>query len=344
MAKNILEQTKNSKLLTSQKIKILFLFSLALVAVFLFSLTIGSVNVGFSEVVSALFGDLHSENALIITQIRLPRVALAIAVGGGLSVAGAVLQSVLKNPLAEPYVLGISGGGTFAALLSMLLGFSFFFTQLFAFAGALFVTAFILYLGSKMRTGFQPTTILLSGVMIGAFFGAAILITVTLMRENLQTALFWIVGTLSFAKPAHSYYAFYVSGFLSFLIFLRGYRLNLIAMENSDEQTLGINMNRERLILLGLSGILTGALVSVSGVIGFVGMIVPHIIRNKFGFDNRFVLPFSFLGGAILLLASDTLARTIILPGELPVGAITAFFGTPVFIWLIKKREYGFSF
>ncbi len=323
--------------------KILFLFTAALLLVSAFALSVGSVSISFSDLLALLQGGGNENYKAILFDIRLPRILAAIAVGGGLSVAGAVLQAILKNPLAEPYILGVSGGGTFAALLSMLFGLSFYFTQLFAFGGSLAVIAVVIALGGKTKNPFNSTTLLLTGVMIGAFFGAAILIVLTLMRENLQTAVFWIVGSLSFVEPDSSYYVFLFALFVSLFLSFRGYRLNLIALGDEAAETLGVDLNGERTLLLAASGILTGGLVAVSGVIGFIGMIVPHLVRNKFGFDNRLTLPLSFLLGGSVLLLADTFARTVILPAELPVGAITAFFGAPLFVWFLKKKDYYFS-
>ncbi len=322
-------------------VKILFAFFVLLVVSFM-ALAFGSVEIGFWELVRILLGEKSGTFETVVWEIRLPRVLLAIAVGGGLSVAGAVLQAILKNPLAEPYVLGISSGGTFGALLAMLLGLSFTYTQFFAFIGALLVIGFVLSFSSKFNGGFKPVTVLLSGVMLGAFFGAAILILLTLMKENLQTAVFWLIGTLSFAEPTSGFYAIAFSVLISLIIFAKAYRINLIAADDGSS-AVGINLVRERFVLLALTGVLTGGLVAISGVIGFIGMLVPHLVRNKFGFDNRVVLPLSFLIGAVLLLVSDTFARTVILPAELPVGSVTALFGAPVFIWLLRKKDYYFS-
>ncbi len=323
--------------------KILLVSALILLALVFLALGVGSVDLTWREIFSALFGDTNAKVNAVVLQIRLPRILLAIAVGGGLSVAGAVLQSILKNPLAEPYILGVSSGGTFGALVSMLLGFSFFFTQLFSFVGSLIVIALILFLSNEKKVAFNHVGVLLAGVMIGAFFGAAILIVLTLTRENLQTAVFWLVGSLSFAEPSSSYYVFAFASALVFFLSLGGYKLNLIAMENAQGEISGVNIKVARLTFLAATGVLTGALVSVSGVVGFIGMIVPHLVRNKFGFDNRAVVPISFFAGGALLLIADTIARTVILPAELPVGAITAFFGAPVFIWILKKKDYYFS-
>ncbi len=322
--------------------KIALLYLILLIVLALGSLFLGSVSFDFRTIFSALLGEKNAANSIIF-ELRLPRVLLAIAVGGGLSVAGTVLQSILKNPLAEPYILGISSGGIFGTLLAMLLGLPFFISQIFSFSGSLLVIAIIFFIVLKFKSGFNSVTLLLSGVMIGAFFGALILIILTLMRENLQTALFWLVGTLSFADASQSYYAFVFAVLLSIIISLFGYRLNLIAIGDEKNEAIGINLKNVRITLLILTGILTGGLVAVSGIIGFIGMIIPHIVRNKYGYDNRVVLPISFLVGAIVLLISDTVARIVILPAELPVGAITAFFGAPVFIWFLKKKDYYFT-
>ncbi len=158
------------------------------------------------------------------------------------------------------------------------------------------------------------------------------------MRENLQTAVFWLIGSLSFASGGISIYILFFSVSLSVLLSLMGYRLNLISIGEEEAGTLGINVKRTKNIALLLSGVLVGGLVSVSGVIGFIGLLVPHFVRMKFGFDNRFVIPLSFFAGAALLLFSDTIARTIILPAELPVGALTALIGAPIFIYLLRKN------
>ncbi len=318
------------------RVLLLSFFILCLLA--FFALFFGSIPTSLEQLVGALIGKDHSTLSEIILKIRLPRVMLAIAVGGGLAVSGAVLQAILKNPLAEPYILGVSGGGTFGAMVSFLFGLSFVLTQIFSFIGALFVIFLILGLSNSNKRVMNSDSLLLSGVMVGAFFGAAILIILTLMRENLQTAVFWLIGSLSFANANTTFYVLAFSVSLSAVLSFMGYRLNLISMGEDEVVTLGINVNSVKNVALVISGFLVGGIVSVSGVIGFVGMLVPHLVRSKFGFDNRFVIPISFFAGAALLLISDTIARTIILPGELPVGAITSLIGAPIFIYLLRKR------
>ena len=309
-----------------------------LIALSAIALLFGSVHTGIADLAEAFGRENRNTISDIILNVRLPRVLLAVAVGGGLGAAGAVLQAILKNPLAEPYILGVSGGGTLGAMISFFFGFSFIFTQLFSFAGALFVIFLLLKLSNSKSGVISSNSLLLSGVMLGAFFGAAILILLTLMRENLQTAVFWLIGSLSFAGGESSLYILIFSVFLSIILTMMGYRLNLISMGEEEAATLGINVNSTKNWALVVSGVLVGGIVSVSGVIGFVGLLVPHFVRMLFGFDNRFVIPLSFFGGSALLLISDTIARTVILPGELPVGAITALIGAPVFIYLLRKN------
>ena len=181
------------------------------------ALLFGSVKTDFHQLFAIFFGDNNSTLSDIIFKIRLPRVLLAIAVGGGLGTAGAVLQAILKNPLAEPYILGVSSGGTFGAMISFLVGLSFIWTQLFSFVGALFVIFILLQLSNKKGRLVSSSSLLLTGVMLGAFFGAAILIFLTLMRENLQTAVFWLIGSLSFASAANSFYILVFSIILSYI-------------------------------------------------------------------------------------------------------------------------------
>ncbi len=320
-----------------KKFMIFLFLSLGLLFLVAFSsLFFGSVEFSYSDFLS-IFRENPTKNAQIILLLRFPRILSAIAVGGGLAVAGSVLQVILKNPLAEPYILGISSGGTFGALISFWLGLSFAFTQFFSFIGAMIIILLLFLISSKnhLRT---PTNFLLFGVMIGAFFGSSILIILLLMKENLQTAIFWLVGTLSFINSEKTYFVMIFSFSLSAIIFLGSFKLNLLASNDEHIRTLGINKNRLENIFIILTTVLVGGLVSVSGVIGFVGMIIPHIVRIFVGYDNRYVIPMSFIWGGILLLIADSFARTIILPSELPVGAITAIFGAPIFIYLLRKN------
>ncbi len=319
-------------------LKILFLFA-ATVLVCLLSLSIGSVNIPVSQIIRALLGGETDSLVLqIIFQIRLPRILLALAVGGGLSVAGTVFQSILINPLAEPYILGISSGGTFGAVLSFLLGMSFFGTQIFAFAGA-GVVVLMVFILSKRYGEIEPNTLLLTGIMIGAFFSAATLFMLTMLQDNLKNAVFWIMGNLSLASADSVSYVLPVTIIVSFLLSLNGQKYNVLSLGDESARHLGVNVRYIKNFTYVFTSLMIGAIVSVSGIIGFVGLLIPHICRLVFGIDNRIIIPVSFFIGASYLVIADTLARTLIAPGEFPVGTITALIGAPIFIYLMKRRS-----
>jgi len=302
------------------------------------ALFIGSVHISISDFFDVIFSQSGSNTfKTILFDIRLPRIVLAFAVGGGLSVAGETFQAILMNPLAEPYILGISSGGAFGAVLSFLIGASFFVTQIFSFSGALIVIAIVFVLGKRFGE-LEPNTLLLTGVMVGAFLSALILIMISLLNESLRSAIFWLMGNLSNASSGTSYYILIVTVIISLLLILNSNKYNILALGTETAQHLGVNTKFVRNYTYILSSILVGAIVSVSGVIGFVGLLIPHICRTVFGPDNRVVLPASFFAGAAFLIFADTFARVIISPAELPVGAITALFGAPVFIYLLRKK------
>lgn len=303
------------------------------------ALCIGSVPISLSEMFSALFGGGGSETAnQIIFEIRLPRILLAIAVGGGLSVVGAVFQAILMNPLAEPYILGISSGGAFGAVLSFLIGTAFFGTQIFAFAGALLVV-FLVFMFGKRFGEIEPNHLLLSGVMIGSFFAAAILLMMNLLNDSLRPVVFWLMGNLSTAGKYPVYFVFPVTVIISFILMTNAHKYNVMALGQDNARYLGVNVKFVNNLTYILSSFLVGSIVSVSGIIGFVGLLIPHLCRLLFGVDNRIVIPASFFIGASYIIIADTAARTVIAPAELPVGAITALIGAPVFVYLMKRKS-----
>lgn len=300
----------------------------------------GSVDISFGEMINLLIGKApESPHAQIVYNIRLPRILLALAVGGGLSVAGAVFQAILINPLAEPYILGISSGGTFGVILSLLLGLSIFAMQLMGFAGALLVILIVFMLGKRFGE-LDPNTLLLTGVMVGAFFSALILLMITMLDDSLRTAVFWLIGNLSLAKPDSVYTVLPVSIVTSFILWMNGFKYNILSLGDENAKHLGVNTKKIKSITYITASVMVGSIVSVSGIIGFVGLLVPHVCRMLFGVDNRIIIPASFLIGASYLIIADTAARNIISPAELPVGAVTALLGAPVFIYLLRKRFY----
>jgi len=301
-------------------------------------LSSGPVKIGIGDLLATFFSNNANQTfSQIIFEIRLPRILYAIAVGGGLSIAGAVFQAILMNPLAEPYILGISSGGTFGAVLSFLIGASFIGTQLFSFTGAIIVMIIVFLLGKRFGE-LEPNVLLLTGVMVGAFFSAAILLMMTLLNDSLRTAIFWLMGNLSIADKANLKFVLPITLIVSFILVLNSNKYNLLSLGADSAKQLGVNIKLFRNVTYLLTSLMIGALVSVSGIIGFVGLLIPHISRMIFGVDNRIVLPASFFLGASYLILCDTLARTIISPSELPVGAVTAIIGAPVFVYLLRKR------
>ncbi|MBI2619184.1 MAG: iron ABC transporter permease [Ignavibacteriales bacterium] len=312
---------------------------LILVAVSFLSLSLGASPVGVADVWSVATGGETDETVrIIVLQLRLPRLFLAIVVGAGLSIAGAALQSLLRNPLAEPYILGISSGGTAGAFLAVTigLGFASLTTPLFSFAGSGLVMLLVYSLGH--RRGFlDPNALLLSGVMVGAFFNALILMAVAIFHQELRTAYLWLLGNLSSADGSTVMVVGPLILVAGLVLVSQSRALNLIATGDESAKQFGINVELVRRVSYVGASLITGLAVSASGVIGFVGLLVPHVCRLLFGSDNRIVMPASILVGATFLVGCDILSRLLLAPTEIPVGAITAALGAPIFIYLLKR-------
>jgi iron complex transport system permease protein len=317
------------------------LLTAVLVLCVVVSLAVGSVGVPLQHVVSACtgLGDATETERAIVLAIRLPRVLLAIVVGAGLSVAGAILQAILRNPLAEPYILGISSGGTMGMVLvaATTTGTGLLAGPAGSFAGSALVMILV-YVLARRQGRLDPYTLLLSGVMVGAFFNAAVLLTFALYNQELRNAFLWLMGNLSGARMESLWLTtpLMLLGVLVAAIDARRY--NLIATGEETAAQLGVHVHALRKRTYIVASLITGVVVSVSGVIGFVGLIVPHVCRMLFGPDHRVLLPSSLLLGGAFLLLADTLARTIMAPVEIPVGAVTAALGAPVFVYLLRRR------
>ncbi len=326
----------NKQLNFSKYILINFILLGLLIITFIVSILIGQTSIPLNDFFNSLF--TNSIYTQIIYEIRIPRVLFAIFVGGGLSISGAVFQSLLLNPLAEPYILGISSGATFGAVLSFIIGLTFIGTQIFSFIGALLVIALV-YLFGKRFGELEPNQLLLSGVMIGAFFSAGILLLMLLLNDSLRMAIYWLIGNLSLAKKENLIFIIPVTFIVTIFLIANSYKYNLLSLGEETAHQLGLNVNKLKNISYIFVSILIGTLVSVSGIIGFVGLIIPHICRMLFGTDNRIVFSASFFIGAIYLTIADTIARSIFAPIEIPVGAITALIGAPIFIYLLRKKS-----
>jgi len=282
---------------------------------------------------------------LVVTDVRLPRILTSAIVGGGLAVAGGVFQAILLNPLADPYTLGISSGAAFGASLVLLLTIvgitipAWVSVPVFAFTGAI-GTLFAVFSLASSDTRLSSNTLILSGVIVASILSAGIGFIKYLADEKVGIIIFWLMGSFvgkSWSDVALTS-AFTLPGLL--VIFYYSRDLNIMALGPRTAQTLGIETEKTRKILLVWASLITAIGVSVSGIIGFVGLIVPHLLRHLFGPDNRLLLPACFFGGAILLLWADTITRAL-LPSEIPIGILTSLIGGPFFCYIFRKRQQG---
>jgi iron complex transport system permease protein len=329
-----------SPLTLKRTLSVLATLMILLVLVFILGLSVGSVSIPFGHVVGALLGrdDVPDTARTILLSIRLPRLLLAIIVGAGLSVAGVVFQALLRNPLAEPYVLGISSGGTVGAILaiSLSLGAANFTTPLASFVGSAAVMLLVYSIGHR-RGQLDTYTLLLAGVMVGAFFNAAILLIIAVFNQELRNAFLWLMGNLSGASMDSILVILPFMVAAIAVLFVQARRFNLISTGDETAMELGVDVTRIKRLSYVLASLLTGLTVSVSGVVGFVGLIIPHICRMLFGPDHRLLLPASLVLGAGFMITADILSRTLLAPSEIPVGAVTAAIGAPLFVYLLRK-------
>ncbi len=302
-------------------------------------LAIGGVHLSMSEVWAGLLGgDPHAEASIIVRQIRLPRVILAALVGAALAVSGTVLQALLRNPLADPYVLGISSGAALGAILALYVGGRLAAASpLMAFGGAVVTIAWVYLLGRRGGR-LASYTLLLAGVITASFLSALILFILTLLStRDVRGIAFWLMGDLSVVTDVQLRVLVPVIVFSIVGTYWFAKDLNILLLGEQEAAHLGVNVVRVETATFLLASLLTGMAVSVSGAIGYLGLLVPHLGRMVVGSDHRTLLPTAALGGAIVLVVSDTLARTVISPAELPVGAVTAVAGAPVFIYLLRR-------
>jgi ABC-type Fe3+-siderophore transport system permease subunit len=313
-----------------------------LIAVLLIASVLGSQRLPLIGSLCALTGNtncgLSPEQQAILMDLRLPRILLAGAVGMCLASAGAGYQALLRNPLAEPYLLGISNGaavGTMTALVFF--GAHEWSRPVLAFAGALAAT-FVVYQLARGRAGASPERLILAGVIVTTFLGSAIVFITTLMdATRIRSFTFWLLGDLSGTTSSLLSVAI-IAGAIGVAVLIANARgLNLMMLGERDAFDLGVEVGRVRLTVFVAASLLVGASVASSGSVGYVGLVVPHLVRLSFGSDNRLVLPAAAIAGAIFVIVADTLARTVIAPRELPVGAITALIGAPLFIYLLKR-------
>lgn len=318
------------------------------------SLSIGSAQLPISHIVGILAKHLpwigsHVEvnwpqsSEQIINKVRIPRLLLGILVGAVLSIAGAGFQGVLRNPLADPYSLGVSSGASVGAAFLIYFGLQYAWFGQWSIPIVAFVTGLIslfLVLKLAMIDGkLKMETLILSGVVMQAFLGAFVSFLVAISDQTINEILFWLMGSLSMRGWSYTYMIlpYLVIGIVILLSYARS--LNLLALGERQAAHLGVHVERTKLIVLIASTLITAAAVSVAGVIGFVGLIVPHLVRLLVGPDYRLIIPLSAIGGGIYVLWADTLARTLLSPTEIPLGVVTAFLGAPFFAYLLHKDK-----
>ncbi|MFP4244650.1 MAG: FecCD family ABC transporter permease [Ectothiorhodospira sp.] len=301
------------------------------------SVALGSVSLSPAQTLATLTGGGEPLHRALILDLRLPRALAAFATGGLLAVAGALMQVLLRNPLADPYVLGLSGGAAVGALASMLLGMGTVLISGSAFAGAMLST-FIVF-GLAHGTGsWTPTRLLLTGVVVAAGWGALISFLLAVSpTEELPGMLYWLMGDLSHARKIWPAWAVLVIVVLAAMPL--GRSLNVLARGPMQAAALGVAVRPLEWTLYIVAALVTATAVTLAGSVGFVGLIVPHMLRLILGNDQRIILPASALAGGILLTLADTLARTLIAPQQLPVGVITAMLGVPVFLYLLHRSR-----
>jgi cobalamin transport system permease protein len=328
---------------------------LALLALMLFGIVVLSAGMGYIDIafvdVARIIGaalpgqeglarDLDPLWSVVVMDVRLPRILTAAIVGGGLAFSGAVFQGILLNPLADPYTLGVSAGAAFGAAVALLLNLTLMGASavpLFAFAGATATLVLVIYLSSA-GGGVSSNNLILSGIIVAAILSAGLSFIKYLADEQVAVIIFWLMG--SFVSRTWTDVSLTVTlvgfGFLVTMFYSRD--LNLLSLGERTAVSLGVNSRRVSLVMLITASMVAAACVSVSGIIGFVGLLVPHMVRGVTGPDNRRLIPVSLLAGALLLLCADTVTRAL-LPSEIPIGVLTALIGGPFFCYIFRKRQ-----
>jgi iron complex transport system permease protein len=331
------------------KIRYKSLFAIILLlgaAGFIASFFLGSSGVSMKEFLALLQGQATNAQETIFLNLRLPRALLAYTVGGALAVAGCSLQGIFKNPMADPFVLGISSGAALGATIAMAAGFGLTAagiggTTIFAFIFAL-ITIFAVYSMSRIRGKVSTFSLLLSGIALSSLLSAIIYIIMLINRDKMEHIIMWNMGSLSSATWEKFLITLPVIIVCSVLLMFYAKPMNILLHGDEVSQSLGVDSHKVRRNMIVLTSLLAAAAVSVSGIIGFVGLMIPHLLRLVIGPDNKKLMPLSFFAGGAYLLIADTIAKMIVPSTEIPVGIITAIFGVPFFIYLLRRgRKAG---
>ena len=331
------EELARAHLTAARMFSILMLLALGLLIAILIAATFGSVHINLIDA----FANPTSADHAIFFAARLPRLVMAIVVGAVLATVGVALQALVRNPLAEGGILGISGGGALGAIIALVflsrLGWSETVVPIVAFGAALLSTVAV-YRLAEVDGQLEPFTLLLVGVIFNAFWGAAIMVVNSVVNfYYAHTILFWLMGSLE-APTWHEVALVAALGFAGFVALMYYARdMNLLSLGDEAAAELGVDVNFLRRLIFVATSVMVGAVVSVSGIIAFVGLIVPHMLRIAFGSDHRLLIPASLIGGAAFMVIADLIARVAISPAEIPVGAITALFGGPFFVYMLRR-------
>lgn len=305
----------------------------------LFALAVGPGEAGMAAVLRVLEGSAEGLERTVLVDIRLPRILLALIVGASLSGSGAVFQALLRNPLAEPYILGVSGGAAVGMILATLLGIATLLLSMgLSFLVALTATSLVLLM-ARRRFRLNTHVMILAGVVLNTLFSAAIIFFLALSRDpQSHSVFFWLMGNLGRASLPTVLASLPPLVALMAAVIVYAHRLNLITVGEETARQAGVSVDRDKWVLFFVTTLATALAVSLAGIIGFVGLVVPHVVRRLFGADHRRLLPLSMILGAFFLLVSDTVARTLLGAVELPVGVVTAACGVPFFLWLLWRE------
>lgn len=303
---------------------------------FMLALLSGSVPISLSDLLSTLQGQ-PGTNQTVIIELRLPRALAAFICGGMLALAGTLMQALLRNPLADPYILGVSGGAASAALIAILLGLGSFMIQASSFAGAL-VSILLVFFLAHNKGSWTSSRLLLTGVVLAAGWGALISFLLSISPDRqVHSLLFWLMGDLS--NTHLSLWQILLLFIMTLLSIALARPLNLMTRGELQAESLGLDTKRFRILIFFIASLMTAIAISLAGSIGFIGLMAPHILRLLIGSDHRVLIPLSVLLGGCLLLLADTLARTVLSPVQLPVGVLTAMLGVPLFLTLLYKKQ-----
>jgi len=335
---------------------LMMLFLMFILVLIMFAaVTLGSASIGVKESIKVVAAKLpllkrfvsHSSQKkmyeTIIWKVRMPRIIMAALVGWGLAVVGGTFQGMFRNPLADPHILGVSSGAALGATIAMLTGIQIDFLGIgviagFAMAGA-FLTILLVYTIAHSSQGLSTTNVLLTGTVLSTLMSAIISLMMTFHRNQIEKVYMWTLGSFSAASSSKNVFLLAVIGIGSIILFSLSKELNALIIGEDSAKSLGIEAERVKRVLILVCSGMVAACVSVSGIIGFVGLIIPHCVRILFGSDHRMMLPYTAVVGAGFMVFCDTLARNLASPSEIPVGVITAILGAPYFIFLLYRRR-----